>query len=238
MKAMVFSDLITMRRSLVQLMGIMVVVSLVLAFSLETVAVVGACAAAMIPIMFLFSVAAYDETNGWESFRLAMPMSRANVVAGRYVSILAVTVCAFALGVVMAYLVLFLALALSAMGENALLSGIVVEGNPFEVIVGSAAMGSVVVMVVATVTTPVVMRFGVTRATRILPLVMVLALMALISCLGDDGLLAGMLPEGAQWLVSSDGGFLALVAGCVGASLVVYAASFAVALRVYAAREL
>ena len=104
MKAMVFSDLVTMKRNLLQLMGICVFVALFISVGTETLAATGACISAMIPIMYLFSIAAYDEMNKWEVFRLTLPLSRMQVVAGRYVSFLLVALVSCVAGIALCLL--------------------------------------------------------------------------------------------------------------------------------------
>lgn len=238
MKAMVFSDFIMVKRGMTQLFAITTVVVVVIAVGMETLAVIPAIAATMIPMMLLFSVAAYDEMNGWEAFRLGLPLSRRSVVRGRYASLLLVTMAATAFGVVCALLVAVLAAAfVDGMGQNALLANLLLESNPPEMLLASGCMGAAVVLLMATVSLPLVMRFGMTRATRFVPLVVLFAAVGLVALLGDGGPLADVVPQGVQWLMNSDEGFLVLVAGSLGVSLVLYAISALVSERLYAARE-
>lgn len=238
MKAMIFSDLITMRRSLAQLFGITAVVTVILAVTTGTLATMAACTASMIPVMFMFSISAYDEMNKWESFRLAMPMSRANVVAGRYASLLLVTAASLAASMAYSFAIAGVAALLSGgMGPGSPLSSLILENNPPEMVVGSGLLGMVAVLLVAAVTLPFIMRFGVTRATRLLPLVVLLGVAGGVWLIGDEGPLAAALPAGARWLLA-DGGFVTLVAVIVAVALVLYAASVVISLRVYAKREL
>lgn len=238
MKAMIFSDLITMRRSLVQLFAIMAAVVVILALSTETLAPVSACAAAMIPMMFVFSVAAYDEMNKWEGFRLTMPISRKSVVAGRYACTLLVVVASLAAGVIFSFAITGVAaLFADGMGQNALLSSLLLEDNPPEMIVCSGAMGSVVVLIVASVVTPVFMRFGMTLASRILPLVIVLSPMVLFWLFGENGPFSGVVPEGVRWLLD-DSGFAVLVGALGVVALVLFGLSMLLSMRLYRTREL
>lgn len=105
MKAMVFSDLITSKNSFLTLLGVTVLIAIFIAIPTETLyGSIGACAA-MIPFMYLFSISAYDEQNGWERYRLTLPISRRQVAYGRYTSMFIVCVVslvmAVALGIVM-----------------------------------------------------------------------------------------------------------------------------------------
>ena len=55
--------------------------------------IVGTAAmATMAPLMYLFSIFAYDEMNGWERFRMTLPLTKQQVAYGRYVSMLIVSV--------------------------------------------------------------------------------------------------------------------------------------------------
>ncbi len=55
MKAVLFSDLIAMRRSLVQLFGTCAFITVFIAIVMQSAVPVGACLSAMVPMMFLFS---------------------------------------------------------------------------------------------------------------------------------------------------------------------------------------
>lgn len=239
MKAMIFSDLITMRRSLVQLFGITAVVAIVMAVGMETLAPIAPVAAAMIPMMFVFSIVACDEINKWDAFRLTLPLSRRSVVWGRYASLLLVTVASVVFGVVWALVVALAASAFAGgLGENELLASLLIESNQLEMICGAGLMGTVAVLLMTAVTLPLITRFGMTRATRFVPLVVLFAVVGLVALLGDGGPFADAVPQGVQWLMSSDEGFLVLVAGSLGVSLALYAISALVSERLYAAREL
>lgn len=95
MKAMIVSDFAVLRSALLQLLGICAIIALFMGY------VMGAWAprlpAAMVPFMGLFSLAAYDEQNNWERFRLTLPLTRRQVVFGRYASIALLTVGSLAL---------------------------------------------------------------------------------------------------------------------------------------------
>ena len=58
----------------------------------------GACAvSAMSPIMVMSSLAGFDNQNGWERYRAALPLSRKDIICARYLSVIvfsAVMACA------------------------------------------------------------------------------------------------------------------------------------------------
>ena len=81
MKAMIVSDFAVLRSALLQLLGICLVIALFMGYVMGAVGTAAAIAA-MVPFMGLFSLAAYDEQNNWERFRLTLPLTRRQVVFG------------------------------------------------------------------------------------------------------------------------------------------------------------
>lgn len=242
MKAMVFSDLITMKRNLLQLMGICVFVALFISVGTETLVTTGACVAAMIPIMYLFSIAAYDEMNKWEVFRLTLPLSRIQVVAGRYVSFLLVALASCVAGIVLCLLIGLVAGAVaSSAGEDAqgmlyTLSMLALDDTGIEAAVGGCIGGFAVVVIMAAASLPFIMKFGMMKAVRIIPLAIAALLFLFVTLFVGDGPFAYLLPDMTQWL---DGvGLHVLLAGLVAVVAVLFAVSFLAAARLYARREL
>ena len=85
MKTMILSDLIVMRRNLIQLFLTCLIITIVITLAMNnTLAVVGGCFGAMIPLLYLFSIAAYDEMNEWQTYRLTLPTTRKDSMIGRY----------------------------------------------------------------------------------------------------------------------------------------------------------
>ncbi len=97
MKAMIVSDFAVLRSALLQLVGICVVIALFMGYAMGTLVGGAAAIAAMPPFMLLFSLAATDEQNGWERFRLTLPLTRRQVVFGRYASLALIAVSTIAL---------------------------------------------------------------------------------------------------------------------------------------------
>lgn len=79
MKAMIVSDFAVLRSALLQLLGICAIIALFMGYVMGAVDTAAAIAA-MVPFMGLFSLAAYDEQNNWERFRLTLPLTRRQVV--------------------------------------------------------------------------------------------------------------------------------------------------------------
>ncbi|MEI3548858.1 MAG: ABC-2 transporter permease [Adlercreutzia sp.] len=87
MKAMIVSDFAVLRSAILQLLGICAIIALFMGYAMGTLVGGAAAIAAMPPFMLLFSLAATDEQNNWERFRLTLPLTRRQVVFGRYASL-------------------------------------------------------------------------------------------------------------------------------------------------------
>ena len=198
MKTLVISDLVTMRSALAQMAGICLLVYVFISFATQSIVAGAAAVAVMVPFMYFFTVSAYDETHNWELFRLTLPMTRRQVVFGRYASLLVVIA---------------------------------------PVIFGAAVMPVVIMLVACSLALPLVLRYGVTKGTRLVPVAVVLIMAFAIYLVGDGGLGAGALEGLEAWL--AQGSNLAVTCGLsVAASLVLYGASACVAARLYERREL
>lgn len=234
MKAMIVTDFYTLRNALLQLVGICLVIAVFMGWAMGSLVGAAAAIAAMVPFMLLFSLAATDEQNGWERFRLTLPLTRRQVVFGRYAS----------LGLATAVTVVFtLALSFLILGIAGLMpAGVVPEGftlteNPPAALVGSVVGGISMVMMGMAVALPLLMRFGMTRATRIVPMIVVVLFAAGFGFFGSDvttdgGLLANLV----LWLDTGNN-YLFLAAAMVIAVALIYVASAAVAAKLYEKRE-
>ncbi len=229
MKAMVFSDLITARNSFGALLGITLFVSAFIAVGTDTLIAAVACMGAMVPFMYLFSISAYDEQGGWEQFRLTLPLTRRQVAYGRYASMLALTGCAMVLALAAGLLIGAVAGALPAgMVPEGLLLGVT---TPEMLVVAVVAVG-LIILLSAAVTLPLIMRFGMTKGTRLVPVVMLLALSAVAGLLGT-----GLDTIGLDAVLTSGSIMMVMAVGAV-VALSLYGASALLAARLYEQREL
>ncbi|MCI8341556.1 MAG: ABC-2 transporter permease [Eggerthellaceae bacterium] len=229
MKAMVFSDLITARNSFGALLGITLFVSAFIAVGTDTLIAAVACMGAMVPFMYLFSISAYDEQGGWEQFRLTLPLTRRQVAYGRYASMLALTGCAMVLALAAGLLIGAVAGALPAgMVPEGLLLGVTTP----EMLVVAVVAVSLIILLSAAVTLPLIMRFGMTKGTRLVPVVMLLALSAVAGLLGT-----GLDTIGLDAVLTSGSIMMVMAVGAV-VALSLYGASALLAARLYEQREL
>ena len=234
MKAMLISDLIIMRKYLIQQSAIGLVLGIVLAFVMENPFVITPLIGVMVAVTCSFTVLALDERNGWEKYRLALPLSRANVVVGRYASLAVATLVGFAVGFVASAVVLTFATmpAMGAVGIERLAADHVIWGS----LAIASSFGLVIVSVMLSVMLPLALRFGMTKAVRFVPAIVIVA--ALIA-------LAASQTGGAEGIVTfiesayrSSFGVAGLAVGAVAIAVALYAASAAIAAKLYEAREL
>lgn len=235
MKAMIFSDLVIMRRPLTQLLVMGLVIGVLMSGFLESLATMGACLGAMVPILYLFSVFAYDEANQWESFRLAMPMSRRDVVVGRYAGLLIAAAISVVFGGVAANLVAAVATVVGM--EEGPLSALTFATNPQEAIWGGALVGTSTILIVAAVTLPFMMKMGMTKGVRLVPLGMTLLLLGGVALFNEGGPLAAYVPEVVRWVFVDDAATVLLMTGQSVTALVLCGLSMLISLRCYATRE-
>ncbi|MEI3377155.1 MAG: ABC-2 transporter permease [Coriobacteriales bacterium] len=232
MKAMVFSDLITSKGSALALLGITALVAVFISIPTGTLyGTIGACAA-MIPFIYLFTICAYDELNGWERYRLTLPISRRQVVYGRYASMLIICACSLVLAVALG---LAIGLVAELLPESIVPDGLRLSNIGVGEVVGTALLTQVVILLVATLTLPFIMRYGMTKATRIAPMLLIFVIsggMVLLSntpiAVHAEAFLGGL----EMW------GMVLLAAVIVVVVLGLYALSALIAAHLYEHREL
>lgn len=234
MKAMMVSDFCAMKSALLQMIGILTVVGIVMAWAMDTAVGAAAALGAMVPFMYLFSVGSLDEQNGWERFRLTLPLTRRQVMLGRYGSTAVVAVAAAVGGLIMGLLVTAVADVVD--GEGGRLAGLSSVQNPPEALVCSVVLTLTVFLVGAAVALPLMARFGMTKATRFVPLVVVLVMAFGIAAL-DTPLSSGVLAEWGSWVMGDPWHGALLVGGALLAAAVLYGASALIAARLYEQRE-
>lgn len=224
-----------------QLLGLGLLVAVLISVGMQTALAAPAVLSCMFFMMGAMGAAAYDEQGGWGLFRLTMPLSRRDVVLGRYGAIVTLGLGGMAAGVAVA---LVLGAAASAgllpggLSEtfrlDADLMGVMALVTAFCLLIGST---------VASVVTPVYFRLGQTKATQLLPTVIVMLFVLPVVFLGNSGLLDGGLPgfELVLRLLDFLGTAQGTALGCaamVALSAALLCASAAVSLRLYETREL
>lgn len=182
------------------------------------------------------SASNYDERNDWAAFRLTMPVSRKEVVLGRYLFVLA-----GALSV--SLLVGAAALVLSILGDASVLPEVVarmvrLDADALQAGLFTLAFCSAMGFVIASVSMPVFFKFGQTKATQWLPFIMMFLGVAPFMIVGFMGEEAMMAAQRALAFAETPEGLAAFAAGAFAFGLMCYAVSCAISLRVYSARDL
>lgn len=235
MRAVLVSDFAMLRKNLVN--GVIITICLVFFFAMIDgdvlpAMIVGPISLGYVSLMVLFSL---DEQNKWQEMRLAMPVSRSEVVIGRYLSILLCSLLGVA--VVLAVIAVIALLAL-AMPGNALLASCVSACDAGGIVL-MIGISLVLCLSATALAAPVVFRLGFTGAVRYLPF----AFFALIIA----GVCFAKLVPGGESLGSWLGGLLdsitlqltplgmgaILIAGVLAA----YAASAAISAKLYQGRS-
>ena len=224
-----------------QLVALGALVSLCIGLGMQTPLAMPATLTCMFFMMSAMGLAAYDQLNHWELFRLTLPLSRRDVVLGRYAAIVTLGLIGMAVGTLGAVVIMAVVTAAGVPGEvgeafayDPDMLGAMAVVSCFTLLIGA---------VVASVVTPIYFRLGQTRATQILPTIIALLFVVPVVVLGNSGMLDGGIPgmelvSGALELLETPAG---MAIGCV--ILVVLSAaalciSAAVSLKLYEKREL
>lgn len=189
MLVMIKTDLITMKNYALQNVVIMTLVAVFICIGTGSITAGIAALMFMLPFLYIFSVVAYDEMNGWERFRLTMPISRNQVAFGRYASVL----IAIAISVVLA---LVIALVISLVTPHLDFAAGFDEGFSLAAMTGRLLLIAAFLLFVTSVVLPLFIRFGMTKATRIVPLAFLLLALAFmfVSTGSTEGAIEQSLP--------------------------------------------
>lgn len=203
------------------------------------------CAATIVIALSVVNrLMAYDEQNNWQTFRQALPLSRGQVVCGRYVT---VALCVFAsllVGIAVALLtdlvisvVVSMHPGLQLNSWSELLDLSLRLRDLVELFVACGAAGIAVSFFGLALALPFMFRFGFTKGTRYIPLVFVA--LSLPVFLGMEGISSsGFDPASLAPLLENTGTIVGISLGTVLVSLVVYGLSCLISLRLYTTREL
>ncbi len=193
---------------------------------------------AFVMMMFSASVSgsAYDEQNDWGAYRLVLPVSRRDVVLGRYAFNLLAALTASALA---ALLVGIFVLA----GRLLPLTGFAADLLAWNEEVSMAAVAGMVscaciALAMSSVTLPAYFKLGQTKATQWLPFIMLLLSVAPFVAIGFIGGEALEMLESAMEASRATGGFGPVGLGALAVALAAYALSACVSVRLYEGRDL
>ena len=230
MKAMLLFDLQTTRKMALQQIVIYLAVAVCVSIGVGSVAIIAPMFCVMAPITAAFTLLALDERAKWEQFRLALPLTRGDIVRGRYASLALWTLYGVAIGMASSAIILGAAAALPQVEPLAQLAA----EFDWAALPLVAALPLPLAALMLGITLPFVVRFGMTKAVRWIPLAFVALLLAYI--LGGGHELAVQAETTLQWVFSPGGTPLAIALALLAAAAI-YAASCAVSCKLYERRE-
>lgn len=224
-----------------QLLALGFLVAVLVGCGMQTVLAAPSIITCMFFMMGAMGAAAYDEQNDWGRFRLTLPLSRRDVVLGRYAAIVTLGLGGMAVGLLAAFAISAVSGAVELPGE--LSQALTLDPGTLSGMAFATTFCLLIGATVASVVTPIYFRLGQTKATQLLPTIIVLLFVLPVVFLGNSGLLDGALP-GAEQIASflayieTPGGLFVGCAGMVAAAVVILAVSAAISLRLYETREL
>lgn len=242
MNTMIRSDFLLMRGTLGQLALISAGIAIIMAVATHSITGAVAIIAVMIPYTFIFNLAAYDEQNNWERFRLTLPLSRRQIVFGRYASLFLLILIACAFSFVLCEAVthgmrLFAGVTDAAndasIWEEASTFAYGFEVPPRAVVVAALMATAAITFTGCAVVLPLIARFGLTKAVRFVPFAIVIVLAVGIGFVGDS---AGADLEaffGQFFVGDSLAPLLLLAGGALLVALVLYIVSAFIAAALY-----
>lgn len=235
MKKAFLIDLIVLRPYIKQLGPVGVFVALCMALGMGTPVAIAGTFVVLFALMSSMSANAYDDLNGWGAYRLTLPVSRRDVVLGRYLTVAALAVLGGVIGAAMEAVLWALAnvvplpdmfAGLGSMGADGLLeSGFTVCAClVFAAFVSSAVM-------------PVFFKFGTTKATQFLPFIsMGVAFLIAYAVSQVDGTVVAQVSAAVEQAIAN--GFAPFALGCVVLSALMLCLSATLSVRIYSTREL
>ena len=238
MKVMLKTDFLVARSMLAQLAVICVFVGAVMCYFMGSTVAGCAAIAAMVPFMYLFSAAALDEQNGWERFRLTLPLSRRQVIFGRYASVFVVTLSVAIFAALLGLAIAYVAGILAPWQPDLHFEKLVLHAAPPAAIFASTFLCSFVILCGSAVALPLIARFGMSKATRIAPLIVVIFLAFGVGFLGSAETSFDFMNIIEQWVTAGDLGNLALLFAAVYlVGLILYIISAFIAVKLYEQRQ-
>lgn len=229
MRKIIAVDFEVMKRQFGLLGAIALAVCVIFPFVVDASYSIASFACLVVGYSYLLSLFALDEQSGWGAFEMAMPITRGCAVGGRYVEILMVA-CAMSAAFGISRLICMIGLGGSAEEELWLTVALVI-----------ASIAPLVIL--AALIFPFLFRFGITKATRGLAIVVLVSIFIVIPVVSNLSYvdISSMLEDIAPWaleLMNSSLGLIAASALLLGIALVVYLASMTLSVKLFAGKDL
>ena len=232
MKTMLMFDLLTAKKIAMSQMVLGVVVSLVIAVSTQTPMTIMPIMALMLAYSVGFTLVAYDERNDWERFRLTLPLSRADIIRGRYGTFVIMTLVGLVVGALLTAIVYGLA---QAMPDAPILSALS-EPLGWQVLLAMAVASVAGSLMLWLIALPLVARFGMTKAVRFIPLAFIIFLPIGTVLAQKAGPPPAFVVDLVTWAVTSEG-TIVLALAVLAFVAVLSALSCLLSVKLYEKRE-
>lgn len=231
MKAMILTDLFTLKKQLLQTgaawAAVLLAISIVMFNSPVYILYVGPLEALMVMQGLMLD----EEKGAWAGTRLALPLSRSQIIGGRYASLAIVVVGAVALAALIYVFVAVLSFAFPAVGGIARFQ-MAFDASTLILCIGLAIA---LALVVLGLTLPLIARFKSVNGMRYaLAGVNFLFLIGIMIAMNPS---TGLFAPGALALPNSPGGIPLLAAALVVMGSAFYVASATIAIRLYNKRD-
>lgn len=235
MLRMMKMELAVLKKYLKQITFTMLIVIVCLVAGMGSLTSVPGMAFLTVTFSVSMSASAYDDQNGWGSYRLVMPVTRREVVQGRYALNLLLAIAAAVAAVLMTA---FIALGSAVELPEFLANLAVWDNQQLEATLAASTSCACIGLCMCSVTLPAYFKFGMTKATQYLPFIMIVLSVAPFLVLGVIGGPLLDQVKGAIELAETTGGLGLIAFAALAISLAVYAASSFIAVRLYSARDL
>lgn len=236
MLRMMKMELAVLKKYLKQITFTMLIVIVCLVAGMGSLMFVPGVAFFVVTFSVSMSASAYDDQNGWGSYRLVMPVTRREVVQGRYALNLLLAIAAAAVAAVL--MTAFIALGSAVELPEFLANLAVWDNQQLEATLAASTSCACIGLCMCSVTLPAYFKFGMTKATQYLPFIMIVLSVAPFLVLGVIGGPLLDQVKGAIELAETTGGLGLIAFAALAISLAVYAASSFIAVRLYSARDL
>lgn len=236
MLRMMKMELAVLKKYLKQITFTMLIVIVCLVAGMGSLTSVPGMAFLTVTFSVSMSASAYDDQNGWGSYRLVMPVTRREVVQGRYALNLLLAIAAAAIAAVL--MTAFIALGSAVELPEFLANLAVWDNQQLEATLAASISCACIGLCICSVTLPAYFKFGMTKATQYLPFIMIFLSVAPLLVLGVIGGPLLDQVKGAIELAETTGGLGLIAFAALAISLAVYAASSFIAVRLYSARDL
>lgn len=236
MLRMMKMELAVLKKYLKQITFTMLIVIVCLVAGMGSLTSVPGVAFLTVTFSVSMSASAYDDQNGWGSYRLVMPVTRREVVQGRYALNLLLAIAAAVVAAVL--MTAFIALGSAVELPEFLANLAVWDNQQLEATLAASISCACIGLCICSVTLPAYFKFGMTKATQYLPFIMIFLSVAPFLVLGVIGGPLLDQVKGAIELAETTGGLGLIAFATLAISLAVYAASSFIAVRLYSARDL